>query len=238
PYFVPGLDLPHFRIILGLENAVGGVVLFVCWPFADLDGMSSLGEGVAVLLACYVLGHALRATISEHIKSTKPSRELLSPRTETSDASKIFSAPQKERIIRVLNSSFSLDLPAQPNGDQQQEAFRLAYTAIVQNDVAGYVPLYNSLYALYRGLLAASMLSSAILAVSLISWAYRIGRGVPLTAHAYATAVFFLLFTYLAWGGPRLKSPLLVQFNSYAQSFAKSVYVNFLVWRQTKGLLG
>ncbi|MDA1314181.1 MAG: hypothetical protein O2968_12650, partial [Acidobacteria bacterium] len=21
PYFVPGLDLPHFRIILGLENA-------------------------------------------------------------------------------------------------------------------------------------------------------------------------------------------------------------------------
>ncbi|MDA1312903.1 MAG: hypothetical protein O2968_06175, partial [Acidobacteria bacterium] len=26
PYFVPGLDLPHFRIILGLENAIWGSI--------------------------------------------------------------------------------------------------------------------------------------------------------------------------------------------------------------------
>ena len=210
-------------------SVVVGVVLFVFWPFADLDGMSSLADGLAMLLGCYVLGHILRATIGQYVKSIKPSRQLLSP------ASTIFSAPQKERIIRALNTSFSLGLPAQPDGDQQQEAFSLAYAAIVQNDVAGYVPLYNSLYALYRGLLAASMLASIILAVNVCYW---IGRGFPPTLHDHTSVVLVLLFSYLAWGGPRLKSPLRVQFDSYAQSFAIGVYRNFLAWRQTKGLLG
>ena len=80
-------------------TAVAGVFLFVVGPFVDLTGMSSLGGGVAMLLGCYLVGHVLRSTIGQAVKPIQPSPELLSP------GSPIFSALQKESIIRALNSS-------------------------------------------------------------------------------------------------------------------------------------
>jgi hypothetical protein len=210
--------------------AVVGALLFVLSPFTDLSTVGSFGGGLALLLGCYIVGHVLRATVGEWVKPVKPSAELLSSGSEA------FSAVEKARIVRTLNSAFTLDLPEEPNDKQQQAAFDLAYTTIVQHNVAGYVPLYNSLYALYRGLLAASWVSWVIVSAHLAYW---VGRGFPITLHTGTSVVLFVVLFLLSWGVPGLQpSPLRKQLDRYARTFALAVYRNFLVWRGTIGLLG
>ena len=228
-------------------SVVVGVLLFVVWPFADLSNMSSLGGGVAMLLGCYVVGHVLQATVGQTVKGIVVSKYLLSSTpangadTQKEKISKIFSHLQKANIIELLNSVFNLELPAEPSADEQQKAFDLAYAAIIQHGVAGYVPLYLSLYALYRGLLVSSIVSCVILAANVV---YYIGRGFPSTLHAYVMVVLLVLFSCLcvphpwqtesALTGPRHQSSLRIQFDKYAKEFAVGVYLNFLVWRQAK----
>ena len=205
---------------------VVGVLLFVFSPFDDLSSAGSFGGGLAMLLACYVAGHLLHATVGQRISAVRPSAELLSP-----DCFE-FSPQQKTTITRALNSTFELDLPSDPNEEQQQAAFDLAYATVIQHDAAGYVPLYNSLHALYLGLLAASRVSFVVLAVDL---AYFLGRSFEWTLDLALYGIAVLFVSYLAWSIPLMKpSPLRRQFDHYAGIFAISVYRNFLVWHRTK----
>ena len=57
---------------------VVGVLLFVFSPFDDLSSAGSFGGGLAMLLACYMAGHLLHATVGQLISAVRPSAELLS----------------------------------------------------------------------------------------------------------------------------------------------------------------
>ena len=96
--------------------------------------------------------------------------------------------------------------------------------------VAGYVPLYNSLYALYRGMIAAARwavaLSAIFLSLYLIDILYC-GRS-DLNLLSVLFAVFLPLFSWLGWG-----KPLKNRFDYYAKLFAVSVYRIFWTWHIT-----
>ncbi|MDA1315082.1 MAG: hypothetical protein O2968_17260, partial [Acidobacteria bacterium] len=58
PYFVPGLDLPHFRIILGLENAPF-TTLGYAWAinmYGTVEGAQAIVVVIALLLDLGVFG--------------------------------------------------------------------------------------------------------------------------------------------------------------------------------------
>ena len=143
------------------------------------------------------------------------------------------SSTHKKKLIQALIATFQWTPVRVDEGDldlspkEQQELFDFAYTLVIQMGVAGYVPLYNSLYALYRGMIPAARwavtLSAIFLSLYLIDILY-LGRS-DLNLLSVLFAVFLPLFSWLGWG-----KPLKNRFDDFAKRFAVSVYRNFWSW--------
>ena len=189
---------------------------------------------------CYLLGHVLRATTGEEIRSRKYSEKLLAPSDESPPETKVFSEELKRQIVEALVQTFRPQLSPQDlqsSSGTQQEFFDLAYALVIQRNLAGYTSLYNSLYALYRGLLAGSrwggFLSFVYLLFYLLWW---LCRGV-FQVQLVTFLVLLPIFAYLGYGNPlrtNQESPLKKQFERYARLFAASVYRSFLSWYLTQ----
>ncbi len=210
-----------------LPGALVVIVSLVAFSqYVSISLQPTLGESAILVVVCYIVGHFVRASVADRIKGLKPSAEILAPDDRT------FPDEIKTRIIESLAGVFSVSQTSHPDlAKEQQYYFDLAYALIVQKNAAGYTPIYNSLYALYRGLLAASGLSSMIVIGSL----FVLLRSANLTPERLVLhLVSFGILAYLTWGLPFIvPSPLRKQFDRYARLFAASVYRNFLVWYQT-----
>ena len=209
----------------------GAVVVVVCLAafsqYVPISLQPTLGESAVLIVVCYIVGHFLRASIADKIKAVRPSEDILSAGNRT------FTEEIKSQIGDGLVSIFSAPSSRSYSlTNDQQQYFNLAYALIVQKNAAGYTPIYNSLYALYRGLLAASGLSSVIV---IVSFSFSLCSG-PDFQRVILHLLSFVVLGYLTWGVPfrNKKSPLRTQFDKYSELFAASVYRNFLVWYQTR----
>ena len=230
-YDIFGYLLPGALVVAVFFFALSGVV-------SPLPDLLSIEGSLALVVLAYLAGHFLRASIGEWIKSTRPSEWLLSDEEDQKEAK--FTQAIKEEIRLAISATFSPGSPMVAGA--QQQYFDLAYALIVAKNCAGNVPIYNSLYALYRGLIAACWLSLVILpsfVVLAIVFAWALHQPLSGSWLGLSIVLFFLLL-YLA-GFPKkmterrkLETPLGEQLDVYTNRFAKGVYECFLAWYCTQ----
>jgi hypothetical protein len=221
--------------------------VFLYWLLAGFAGftitieLKSIGESILYLGLAYFLGHLVQAYgNSIEARAVKKwggwfSEQFL--RDDNSYFTPNFKSALRDAMTNVFGESANLG-----NIDQKarrQELFNLCYSLIVQEGAALHTEIFNGVYSLYRGMLAAtnigilvSLLISAKQAILLLLRFFKVA--VPSSS--------FLIFSefHLSVGVGSLLFFLLIRrtldsrFKRFAQHFANSVYRNFYVWFKRK----
>lgn len=173
-YLLPGL------VWLGLMWLPAGIIMRQ-WPSAEFS------SAVAALVVGYVAGHLLQGVALGALPSKRydnkrvlrdPSDILLDdPDTLSSgDIDRRLAPETKHRVLRKIGSEFGMDVSGRElrntqglSGEEtirllrkrRQDAFLLCRRILVQKGAASYAEQFEGMYALMRGVAAASFLAGA-----------------------------------------------------------------------------
>lgn len=223
--------------------------VFLYWLFVGFFAvlvsvdLKSFGESILFLGLAYFLGHLVQAYGNRiEAKAVKNWGGWFSEQFLRDD-NLYFTPAFKSSLRDAINKVFGdqTDFGSSDQKARRQELFNLCYSLIVQESAALHTEIFNGVYSLYRGMLAATnigiFVSTLITVKQLILLLLpSFNFGVPSSPFWYFSDFHFgigiaaLLFFLL------IRKPLTERFKRFAQHFANSVYRNFYVWfkRQPK----
>lgn len=228
----------------------GSFVLFLLYWFA-IAGLcipieiefKSFGESVIFLIAAYFFGNITQA-IGNSIESRAVkkwggwfSEQYLRP-------DNTFYSPEfKKALNEALRKVFSLAENATTDEkilkNKRQEYFNLAYSLIVQENAALHTEIFNGIYSLYRGMLAAvwiGIIVNGIVIIKNLALWYWSSTKFPESVffvfdeNNLEYSALFLVFLIL------VVNPLKSRFRRFGGHFANSVYRNFYAWYRRNAL--
>lgn len=203
----------------------------------------SIGESILFLALAYLIGHLIQTYGNLIEKSAVRewggwfSEQFL--RDDNSYYTTAFKSALRESIKTVFHESAELGTNDETQRQRRQELFNLCYALIVQEGVALHTEIFNSVYSLYRGLIAATNVAIVVSAVITVKYIlllllpfFRVS--IPLS-HFWSFSVFHLgigISTLIL--SLLVRIPLKERLKRFAQYFANSVYINFYAWFKCK----
>lgn len=223
--------------------------VFLYWLIDGFFGFSlhlevkSIGESILFLALAYFIGHLIQAYGNTIEKSAVRewggwfSEQFL--KDDNSYYTPAFKRALRESIKTVFGESAELGTNDETQRPQRQELFNLCYTLIVQEGAALHTEIFNGVYSLYRGMIAA--INIAIVVSAVITVKHILLLILPLFKVSVTSSPFWffsvfhfgvglstLIFSLL------VRIPLRERLKRFAQYFANSVYVNFYAWFKRK----
>jgi hypothetical protein len=205
--------------------------------------LKSLGESILFLGLAYFFGHLVQAygnsIETEAVKKWGGwfSDQLM--RDDNSYFTPSFKTDLRSAMKKVFGDPTDVGGDDQNQKARRQELFNLCYSLIVQEGAALHTEIFNGVYSLYRGMLAATnigIITSVIIIIKhliiLILNCFKISvpsspiwtfSGFHLGIGIGALLLFLLIH-----------HPLEARFERFAQHFANSVYRSFYVWSKRK----
>jgi len=207
--------------------------------------VDSIGESILFVASSYFAGHLVQA-----LGNVLEAREVKKWGGWYSvqflrDSDTHYTPQFKREIKRIAEKMFGLSPEAETTNSvskdkRYQEIFNLCYALIVQEGAATHTEIFNGIYSLYRGMLAAVwiglvislaiFLKASILAVLALVKA-QLPQGDLFKANA--TLIAFSALASILFG--LCIRPIRKRFARFGWRFADSVYRNFYVWSKRKG---
>ncbi len=219
--------------------------VFILWLFAGLFAFTipievkSVGESILFLGLAYFVGHLVQAYgNSIETKSVNKwggwfSEQFL--RDENSYYTPIFKSALRDAMKSVFGETAEFGGNDESHKARRQELFNLCYTLIVQEGAALHTEIFNGVYSLYRGMLAATnigiVVSLSIIIKQVILLLLTLCKSNVMSNPFWHFSDFHLslgigvfIFLFL------IRQALGTRFKRFAQHFANSVYRSFYVW--------
>lgn len=149
-------DLLGYLIPGGVLVSV--VVFSSTYSGAGTESAASFSGSVLLVFASYVAGHFIQTVSRRLLPTPHYSIELMGA------GAGAFPREFGERLSAALSERFGFpDAGGELTSALVQERFRLAYAFVVQRGLSGHALVFNSLYAMYRGLILGCALSLLVL---------------------------------------------------------------------------
>ncbi|MCK4307599.1 hypothetical protein KAW50_05165 [candidate division WOR-3 bacterium] len=216
-YIIPG------SFLLGLFFFIFVEIRFLIGkkPFPDIG----IGESILFIIIAYIIGHILQSIFRQCIgkNERKFSIEVLkkdNPR---------YSAELKEGIKKTLEKNTGIkitNISSNEVEDNYQEAFKLAYFFVVQKGISPYTELYNSFYALYRGLLAISYTGIILGILNTISLIIYLDHTTQPRILIFLISITFVIMLVFRGCIPIFRD----RFKLFAEKFVDSIYYSFYLY--------
>lgn len=203
------IDRFNFYDVYGYLIPGAVLLVLLIGPYALIMGKlpeKDIVDAVVIIIMAYVVGHLIR-TISEPAMAfyPKPHDLMLNANDPT------FSSELKKRLYEGIQRRFGLivadELSTNPESKNQltkrrQEAFFLCRSLLLQKEGATYAEQFQGMYALMRGLTAATLLGVAYI------WGWALGcafswMNCGLWYAACIAGMVFLFFATPAFFRPR-----------------------------------
>lgn len=201
--------------------------------------VNSMGESILFLGLTYFIGHLIQAygnTIEKNSVSEWGgwfSEQFL--RDDNSYYTPSFKSELRDAMKSVFGQSVELGTNEETQKARRQELFNLCYTLIMQERATLHTEIFNGVYSLYRGMIAATNIAIIVSAVITVKQILLILLALSRISVPSSPFWFFSDF-HLGIGVGALISSILIRlpmkerFKRFAQHFANSVYRSFYVW--------
>ncbi|MBI3766498.1 MAG: hypothetical protein HY277_08365 [Ignavibacteriales bacterium] len=232
-YIIPGLLACTFLYWL--------VIGFFSLPL--VVEVKSVGESILYLGLAYFFGHIVQVYgNSVEKKAVKKwggwfSEQFM--RDNNTYFTPSFRSELRSSMKTVFGEPTNVGGDDQKQADRRQELFNLCYSLIVQEKAASHTEIFNGIYSLCRGMLAATDLG-VITSVVIIA-KYAIILLLPCFKFTFQPTPFWSFSDlHLGLGIGALISflmirrPLQARLKEFGERFADSVYRSFYVWSKRK----
>jgi len=219
--------------------------VFLYWFSEGFFGFSlhlevkSIGESILFLGLAYFIGHLIQTYGNAIEKSAVRgwggwfSEQFL--RDDNSYYTPVFKSALRESMKTVFGESAELGTNDETQRTRRQELFNLCYTLIVQEGAALHTEIFNGVYSLYRGMIAATNIGIIVSAV--ITAKHILLLLLPLLTISVPSSPFWFFSDFHLGVGIGafissilIRRPMKERFKRFAQHFANSVYRSFYVW--------
>lgn len=232
-----------FNLYDFLGYVLPGTVAFglLCWFARDFLSLplpftvDSFGKSLLAVAISYSLGHFIQSY------GNRLERRLVKlwggwfSVTFLREDNAHYTARFKANLAHFTDTAFDSMKTKSDGALSQREVFDLCYSLVVQQTPARHVEVFNGMYGLYRGFLAATWLgigvSAAITLKSVSIYTLQaIGIALPNQPFFAIEPITAALAAFGSIGFIALRGPIQCRLERFARRFADAVYRSFYAW--------